>query len=79
MNSTRAGAGMIRFHSDDKKKDKEKFQIDLDKYMHFQDKTCSDASKDKIQYIDRLRQLFLQVMKHHCDVSCNVPATNNFL
>lgn len=55
-----------KIRSDEKKKkDKTKFQIDLDKYMDFQDKTCSDASKDKIQYIDRLRQLSEQ----GCDIA----------
>jgi len=38
-------------------KNKEKFQVDLDKYLHFCDTTCSDPSKDFIAYVDRLREL----------------------
>ena len=44
--------------------DQKKFQIDLDKYMHFCDMTCSEPSKDRAQYLDRLNQLY--------DQGCNV-------
>ena len=39
------------------KHNEEKFQVDLDKYLHFCDKTCSGPSKNQIEYLDRLRQL----------------------
>lgn len=38
-------------------KNKEKFSVDLDKYLEFCDKTCSDFSKDFTTYVDRLREL----------------------
>jgi len=39
------------------KKKEERFRVDLDKYLHFADDTCSKPSKDQVAYIERLRQL----------------------
>ena len=38
-------------------KNKEKFSVDLDKYLDFCDKSCSEPSKDFTIYVDRLREL----------------------
>jgi NTP pyrophosphatase (non-canonical NTP hydrolase) len=39
------------------KKEDQRFRVDLDKYLHFADDTCSKPSKDQAAYIERLRQL----------------------
>ncbi|UNH61261.1 nucleoside triphosphate pyrophosphohydrolase [Synechococcus phage S-SZBM1] len=39
------------------KKDQDKFQVDLDKYLQFCDRSCSGPSKNVAEYLDRLRQL----------------------
>jgi len=51
-------AEKIKEKSADKNKKKdERFRVDLDKYLHFADDTCSGPSKDQSKYIERLRQL----------------------
>jgi len=39
------------------KKEDQRFRVDLDKYLHFADDSCSKPSKDQAAYIERLRQL----------------------
>jgi NTP pyrophosphatase (non-canonical NTP hydrolase) len=38
-------------------KNQEKFSVDLDKYLDFCNKSCSEPSKDFTIYVDRLREL----------------------
>ena len=45
-------------------KDKNRFRVDLDKYLSFADDTCSKPSKDQSAYIERLRFLH--------DEGCNI-------
>ena len=50
-------AEKIKEKSAEKNKKDERFRVDLDKYLHFADDTCSKPSKDQAAYIERLRQL----------------------
>jgi NTP pyrophosphatase (non-canonical NTP hydrolase) len=61
-------ASKIKEKEEEKKTEKtdpDRFRVDLDKYLEFADKTCSNPSKKQDQYIERLREL----KEEGCDIA----------